>query len=184
MNGALPAGIGASAYDPATGILTLSGEAPLADYQTAIHQVEFGTTDTSLSSRIVEITVNDGTLGSNTAISTIDLEAPPEPPEPPPSTGDPHWMATRDFTPHPAGWSPIIVADFAGDDMSDLLWRSDSSGNLDEWQIANGGWTRSVDLGGHADAGLLPAAAGDFKATERTTSSGTSRRAATPTSGL
>ena len=48
MNGALPAGISASAYDPVTGILTLSGEASLADYQTAIHQVEFGTTDTSL----------------------------------------------------------------------------------------------------------------------------------------
>ena len=77
VNGALPAGISASAYDPVTGILTLSGEASLADYQTAIHQVEFGTTDTSLTSRIIEITVNDGTLDSNTAVSTIDLEAPP-----------------------------------------------------------------------------------------------------------
>ena len=43
VNGPLPAGISASAYDPVTGILTLSGEASLADYQTAIHQVEFGT---------------------------------------------------------------------------------------------------------------------------------------------
>ena len=85
VNGALPTGISASAYDPVTGILTLSGEASLAAYQTAIHQVEFGTTDTSLTSRIIEITVNDGTLDSNTAVSTIDLEAPPEPPEPPPA---------------------------------------------------------------------------------------------------
>ena len=161
VNGALPTGISASAYDPVTGILTLSGEASLAAYQTAIHQVEFGTTDTSLTSRIIEITVNDGTLDSNTAVSTIDLEAPPEPPEPPPATGDPHWMATREFLPHPAGWSPIIVADFAGDQMSDLLWRNDSTGNLDEWQIANGGWTRSVDLGGHPGAGWQ-LASGDF----------------------
>ena len=111
---------------------------------------------------MIEVKVNDGTLDSNAAVSVIDFAAPPEPPEPPPITGDPHWMATREFLPHPAGWSPIIVADFAGDQMSDLLWRSDSTGNLDEWQIANGGWTRSVDLGGHAGAGFLPAAAGDF----------------------
>ena len=47
VNGPLPAGISASAYDPVTGILTLSGEASLADYQTAIHQVEFGTSGAS-----------------------------------------------------------------------------------------------------------------------------------------
>ena len=162
VNGPLPAGISASAYDPVTGILTLSGEASLADYQLAIHQVEFGTSSAVSSSRMIEVKVNDGTRDSNAAVSVINFAAPPEPPEPPPITGDPHWMATRQFLPHPAGWSPIIVADFAGDGMSDLLWRNDFTGNLDEWQIANGGWTRSVDLGGHAGAGFLPAAAGDF----------------------
>ena len=108
VNGALPAGIIASAYDPTTGILTLSGEASLAGYQTAIHQIAFGTTDPSLTSRIIEITVNDGTLDSNTAVATIDLEAPPEPPEPPPATVFTHWMATTGFTA-----SGRLVAEFS-----------------------------------------------------------------------
>ena len=47
VNGALPAGISASAYDPATGVLTLSGAASLGAYQMAIHQVEFGTAGNS-----------------------------------------------------------------------------------------------------------------------------------------
>lgn len=161
VDGALGAGIVVSAYDPATGILTLSGEASLVDYQVAIHQVEFGTSSATTTARVVEVTVNDGSLDSNDAVSTINMNLAPEPPEPP-ATIDPHWMATRGFTPHPEGWSPIIVADLAGDQMSDLLWRSDSTGNLDEWQIVNGGWTRSVDLGGHPGTGWLPTSAGDF----------------------
>ncbi|MEJ0074360.1 MAG: Ig-like domain-containing protein [Alphaproteobacteria bacterium] len=158
VNGSLPAGISASAYDPATGILALSGDASLADYQTAIHQVEFSTSGASSVPRIVEVTVNDGTLDSNTAVAVIGFGTQPEPP---PATVDPHWMVTREFTIHPAGWSPIIVADFAGDHMSDLLWQSDSTGVLDEWQIVNAAWSRSVDLGAHPGTGWLPSA-GDF----------------------
>jgi VCBS repeat-containing protein len=158
VNGPLTAGISASAYDPATGILTLSGLASLADYQTAIHQVDFGTSGASSASRIIEVKVNDGTLDSNTAVAVVDFSVPPEPP---PATIDPHWVATRDFTPHPAGCSPIIVADLAGDRMSDLLWRSDSTGSLDEWQIVNAGWARSVDLGSHPGTGWQPTS-GDF----------------------
>ena len=159
VNGSLPAGIGASAYDPVSGVLTLTGATSLADYQTAIHQVEFGTSGASLAARMIEVTVNDGTGDSNAAVTVIDFSSPPEPP---PATIDPHWMATRDFTPHPAGWSPIISADLAGDHMSDLLWRSNSTGSLDEWQIVNAGWARSVDLGGYPDAGWVTASTGDF----------------------
>jgi hypothetical protein len=165
VNGTPPAGINASAYDPATGILTLSGAASLASYQAAIHQIEFFTTGASPASRMIEVTVNDGALDSNAAVTVIDFSVAPEPPDPP-VTGDPHWMATRGFGPHPEGWSPILVADLAGDRMSDLLWRSDSTGNLDEWQIADGNWTRSVDLGGQTGAGFLPALAGDFNGDE------------------
>jgi VCBS repeat-containing protein len=161
VSGALPVGISASAYDPATGILTLNGAASLADYQTAIHQVEFATSGTSPASRMIEVKVNDGTLDSNAAVAVIDFSVAPEPPEPPLPTVDPHWMKTQEFTTHPLGWSPIIVGDLAGDDMSDLVWRSDSTGNLDEWQIVDAGWTRSVDLGGHPGS-LRPVSAGDF----------------------
>src|SRR5690606_9326156 len=41
----LPAGITASAYNPATGVLTLSGSATLADYQAAIQAIKFMSTD-------------------------------------------------------------------------------------------------------------------------------------------
>ncbi len=106
VNGALPAGISASAYDPVTGMLTLSGEASLAGYQTAIHQVEFNTSGASTTSRMIEVTVNDGTLDSNAAVSVIDFSAAPEPPSRRRNgryalDGDPG------FPPHPAGWSPI-----------------------------------------------------------------------------
>ena len=38
---ALPVGISASSYDPGTGILTLSGVASLADYETALEAIRF-----------------------------------------------------------------------------------------------------------------------------------------------
>src|SRR6185436_19723213 len=40
-SGALPGGIMASSYDPGTGILTLSGVASLADYETALEAIRF-----------------------------------------------------------------------------------------------------------------------------------------------
>src|SRR5262249_22110328 len=39
FNGAPPAGITASAYDPVTGVLTLTGAASLAAYQAALQQI-------------------------------------------------------------------------------------------------------------------------------------------------
>ena len=67
ISGSLPGGITASAYNPATGVLTLTGVASIADYQTALHQVVFSTTDTSNADRIISVTVNDGANTSNTA---------------------------------------------------------------------------------------------------------------------
>ena len=62
VSGALPSGISASAYDPVTGILTLTGTASLADYQTALAQIRFATEgDNPVAGiRIVDIVVNDG----------------------------------------------------------------------------------------------------------------------------
>ena len=78
ISGSLPGGITASAYNPATGVLTLTGVASIADYQTALHQVVFSTTDTSNADRIISVTVNDGANTSNTAqtfmhVSSADL---------------------------------------------------------------------------------------------------------------
>jgi len=72
--GSLPAGITASAYDPATGVLTLSGSASLADYQSALSAIQFENTDGGTdTSRIVEVTVNDGQGDSAIATSTINV---------------------------------------------------------------------------------------------------------------
>ena len=72
--GSLPSGITASAYDSVTGVLTLTGSATLADYQTALNAIQFensgGGTDTT---RIIEITVNDGVGDSAVATSTINV---------------------------------------------------------------------------------------------------------------
>src|SRR5262245_682083 len=69
INGTLPAGITASAYDPSTGVLTLTGAASLADYQTALRQVVYSSSSASPSTadRIFEVTVNDGGSDSNVA---------------------------------------------------------------------------------------------------------------------
>ena len=74
--GTLPAGITAGAYDPATGVLTLTGTASLADYQTAISQVQYNNTAVSdTSDRVITAVVNDGLLDSATpAVSTIAIQ--------------------------------------------------------------------------------------------------------------
>jgi VCBS repeat-containing protein len=75
--GSLPVGISASAYNPATGVITLSGTASLADYQTAIQAITFSNPSDTLSNadRHVSVTVSDGALLSNTAVSVIHVIA-------------------------------------------------------------------------------------------------------------
>ncbi len=75
--GALPPGITASSYNPFTGILTLTGSATLAAYQTALHQVVFDTTSTSTADRIIQVTVNDGTSDSNVGTTYMHVVVPP-----------------------------------------------------------------------------------------------------------
>ena len=68
ISGILPGGITASAYNPATGVLTLTGVASIADYEAALHQVVFSATDPLFNAdRIISVTVNDGAHTSNTA---------------------------------------------------------------------------------------------------------------------
>ena len=75
--GALPPGITASSYNPFTGVLTLSGAASRAAYETALHQVVFDTTSISTADRIIRVTVNDGTLDSNVATTYMHVVLPP-----------------------------------------------------------------------------------------------------------
>ncbi len=75
VNGALPAGITAGVYNSTTGVLTLTGSASLADYQTALEQIQYANTDVAPdeTARTITVVVNDGTENSNTATSTISV---------------------------------------------------------------------------------------------------------------
>ena len=71
IGGSLPSGIVASSYNAATGVITLTGSASLASYQTAIEQIGFSSSSSSDDARTINVTVNDGTVDSNTVVSTI-----------------------------------------------------------------------------------------------------------------
>ncbi|MFZ1030213.1 MAG: Calx-beta domain-containing protein [Limnoraphis robusta] len=75
VNGELPAGIRATAYNSVSGQLQLQGTASLVDYQTAISQIVYNNSilNPDLSDRIINISVNDGTSNSNIAETTISL---------------------------------------------------------------------------------------------------------------
>jgi Ca2+-binding RTX toxin-like protein len=76
--GAMPPGITAS-YNAGTGVMTLSGSASLASYQTAIRGVIFSNAlgSPDLSNRVINVLVNDGTSNSNTAVATIGMNRAP-----------------------------------------------------------------------------------------------------------
>jgi hypothetical protein len=70
-------------YDSSTGVLTLSGDASIADYQAALRSVEFSTSDSSASpaARTVSFQVTDtNSQTSNTESRTIDVTAAAPPP--------------------------------------------------------------------------------------------------------
>ncbi len=71
--GALPGGITASAFNPATGVLTLTGSATIAQYEQALEQIRFSTYSNVFANRVIEISVNDGGLDSNLTTSTISI---------------------------------------------------------------------------------------------------------------
>jgi VCBS repeat-containing protein len=78
--GTLPSGISASAYNPATGIITLSGSATLAQYQSAIQAITFDNNSASPSAvtRTINVVVSDGTSNSNVAVDNITFNNPPD----------------------------------------------------------------------------------------------------------
>ncbi|MCB6185427.1 hypothetical protein LIN78_17940, partial [Leeia sp. TBRC 13508] len=73
--GTLPTGLVVSQYDPINGIITISGTASLAIYQTAIAAIKFASTSDNPTNitRTIEVTVNDGSSNSNVAVSSITV---------------------------------------------------------------------------------------------------------------
>ncbi|WP_293776083.1 Calx-beta domain-containing protein [uncultured Oxalicibacterium sp.] len=72
--GTMPAGITASVNG---NVITLSGNASLANYQTAIRAITYSSTseNPSTTPRIINVVVNDGQSNSNTAVATINVIA-------------------------------------------------------------------------------------------------------------
>lgn len=71
----------AGTYDGATGVLTLTGTASAADYETALRAVTFGHTGAApAASKTVDFTVNDGEFDSASAAKAIEIAPPPPPP--------------------------------------------------------------------------------------------------------
>ena len=64
-------------YDTATGILTLTGSATLAEYETAIRTVSYQNTsdDPSALTRTISFTINDGDIDSNLQSRDIEFTA-------------------------------------------------------------------------------------------------------------
>jgi VCBS repeat-containing protein len=71
-------------YDASTGVLTLSGDDTIGNYQTALQSVEFSTSDNSATpaARTVSFTVTDsvGATSTGTAQRVIDVSQAPQPP--------------------------------------------------------------------------------------------------------
>ena len=79
INGSLPAGITASSYDASTGVITLSGAASFADYQTALRQVVYSSPNPTpfTGDRVIDVIVNDGVLDSNVATTYMHVAGAP-----------------------------------------------------------------------------------------------------------
>jgi hypothetical protein len=78
-------------YNDATGTLTLSGSATLADYQTALRSVTYGNSSNtpSTATRTLSVQVTDATaLASNTSTRNMTLTAANDPPAVTTSAGD------------------------------------------------------------------------------------------------
>ncbi len=65
------------AWDGASGTLTLSGNASVADYQAALRSVSYSNNseDPSTATRTVSFAVSDALVDSNTAVRSIDVQA-------------------------------------------------------------------------------------------------------------
>ncbi|MCT7951874.1 tandem-95 repeat protein, partial [Ancylothrix sp. C2] len=64
-------------YDPATGILTLTGNATIAQYQTALQSITYQNTseNPNTTARTLSFSVNDGTSNSVAATRTLNITA-------------------------------------------------------------------------------------------------------------
>jgi hypothetical protein len=113
---------------------------------------------------------NDAFTGTYRVSVATSMPAPPETPTSPPQTPGPTTQSvplsvqvagTTDLGTFNAAWKVAGVGDFNGDGNSDILWRNPVTGHTDEWQLANGQWSKSLSLGS-LDPAWDVAGIGDF----------------------
>ena len=144
--GALPPGITASSYNPFTGVITLSGAASLADYQTALRQVVFDTTSISTADRIIKVTVNDGTADSNVGTTYMHVVVPP--PNVPPINTVPGAQSVAEDTILPI--AGVSVADSDSSALTTTLSVANGILNVTAGAGVSGNGTASVTIAGTA----------------------------------
>jgi hypothetical protein len=121
-------------YNTADGILTLTGTAPLADYEAALRSIGYSHTGEDPSaSKTVEFTVNDGDVDSNAATKSIDVQ--------PPSTDVAPVVTTSE------GSTSYSLADTAGQPVDPGLTVSDADDvNLESARVQIVGFEPGDDL--------------------------------------
>jgi VCBS repeat-containing protein len=77
---------------------------------------------------------------------------------------DGRWTASIDHgaTHGSTNWQIAGTGDFNHDGTSDVLWRNQATGQVDEWQMKQGKWNASFDLGSGKGADWTVAGIGDF----------------------
>ena len=73
FNGPPPGSISVAGSGTSEITLTSTGAASAADYQAALQQIVFNTTDPSTETRIINVVVNDGTADSNIAHAIVEV---------------------------------------------------------------------------------------------------------------
>lgn len=124
----------AGVYNTGTGVLTLTGTATVADYETALRSIQYRHTgDNPSASRTVEFTVNDGDASSNAASKSIDVVTPP--------TGEAPVVTTS------ADSSSYTLGDSAGSTVDGALTVTDADDtNIESAHVQIEGYEPGDDL--------------------------------------
>ena len=183
----------ASSYNSATGVLTLSGAASLAAYQTELNSVAFASPGATNPSRTIAWSANDGVAASAPASSTVSVSS-VDPPATPAITPPNFfngvdkagilWQNTNGdvelWSPNSGAggfayenlgdvnttWQIVGTGDFNGIGESGILWRN-ADGDTELWN-ANGLGGFSYDNLGSVSTSWQIAGTGDFNGSGET----------------
>ncbi|MCC9598944.1 DUF4347 domain-containing protein [Stieleria sp. JC731] len=151
-------------WDAATGTLTLTGTATVADYQTALRSVAYSNTSDApnTSQRTVSFTVNDGDVNSNTQTRAIDVTAANDAPVLDNTGSMTLTTITEDDTNNAGDSIASIISSAGGDRITDvdngavegIAITSLNSGN-GTWQYSTNGGSSWTDVGAVANNSAL-----------------------------